>query len=270
MKCDRCDNEATVHEVKVHNRKRQERHLCETCAKALGMSIGGVAAGGLPGHIPITHLLNEFIAGQVQGSAAAPPAGQSRGDAPAGVCRSCGLTLNQFRQTGLLGCPDCYAAFESQLAPLLQKAHEGASQHIGKRPMRLRGPETGAAPAPAAAKPAARSTPARTSTSKPAATSEAAASPAAQPTPLPAPDPAVIEAALRQKLAEAVAAERYEEAAQLRDQIARVHQGPPPASPPAASTPAPAKAARKPSSATPRPPKNPPPKPGSGPGGPQS
>jgi protein arginine kinase activator len=228
VKCDRCDNEATVHELTVHNRKRQERHLCEACAKALGMAAGGAHAP--PGGIPITHLLNQFITSQIQGTAAPGPA-----QAPAGVCRTCGLTLNQFRQTGLLGCPDCYTAFESQLAPLLQKAHEGASQHTGKRPARLRNTEPAAPARPPAPT---RSAPARAAKSAPATPSPAS----------PAPDPTLIAATLRKKLAEAVADERYEDAAKLRDELLKLQ---------APAAPAPAKAARKPGS-SPRSPKSPP------------
>src|SRR5690606_38755704 len=42
----------------------------------------------------------------------------------------------QFRSTGLLGCPACYAAFESKLGPVLERAHEGAARHVGKAPRR--------------------------------------------------------------------------------------------------------------------------------------
>lgn len=235
VKCDRCDNEATVHELTVHNRKRQERHLCEACAKGQGMSAN--APPPPSGHIPITHLLNEFITSQVQGSAAAPSAAQ----APAGVCRSCGLTLNHFRQTGLLGCPDCYAAFESQLAPLLQKAHEGASQHVGKRPARLRGVDATAPVKP----PAATRTPSPRQP-KPAAPASAA----------PAPDPNLIAATLQKKLTDAIAEERYEDAAKVRDELLKLEQM-------MKSTPT--KAARKSSST--RAPKPPPAPPSSGPEG---
>lgn len=224
-----------MHELTVHNRKRQERHLCEACAKGQGMSAN--APPPPSGHIPITHLLNEFITSQVQGSAAAPSAAQ----APAGVCRSCGLTLNHFRQTGLLGCPDCYAAFESQLAPLLQKAHEGASQHVGKRPARLRGVD-----ATAPIKP-----PAATRTPSPRQPKPAA------PTATAAPDPNLIAATLQKKLTDAIAEERYEDAAKVRDELLKLEQM-------MKSTPA--KAARKSSST--RAPKQPPASPSSGPEGP--
>lgn len=53
---------------------------------------------------------------------------------PLGACPSCGMELAQFRNTGLLGCPECYRAFESVLAPLIERAHEGSTHHTGKSP----------------------------------------------------------------------------------------------------------------------------------------
>ena len=50
------------------------------------------------------------------------------------TCKECGLTFAQFRDTGLLGCPQCYSEFESELGPLLERTHEGGTHHIGKVP----------------------------------------------------------------------------------------------------------------------------------------
>ncbi|MEM9083749.1 MAG: UvrB/UvrC motif-containing protein [Planctomycetota bacterium] len=46
------------------------------------------------------------------------------------------MTFAQFRETGLLGCPACYRAFEKHLSPLLERAHDGGINHIGKVPAR--------------------------------------------------------------------------------------------------------------------------------------
>ena len=42
----------------------------------------------------------------------------------------------QFREQSLLGCADCYKAFETPLAPLLERAHESGTHHVGKMPRR--------------------------------------------------------------------------------------------------------------------------------------
>lgn len=119
MKCDRCDNESTVHEVTIHKGKKIEKHLCEKCAQEDGIAVQthAIPAG----------LLEQFTIGLTKQT---PKATRS----PA--CGQCGMTYAEFRQHGLLGCPDCYHAFEKQLVPLLERAQEGASEHFGKVPQR--------------------------------------------------------------------------------------------------------------------------------------
>jgi len=120
MKCEApgCQNEATVHEVVIRNGHKAERHLCEQHAQTEGVV-------NAP-HTPINELLTKFVMTQ---AGAQPP------EAPM-ACPTCGLTWNMFREKGLLGCPDCYDAFDEQLTPLLSRAHEGATHHVGKSPSR--------------------------------------------------------------------------------------------------------------------------------------
>lgn len=119
MKCDRCDNEATVHEVTIHKGQKVEKHLCEQCAQEDGIAVQSQS-------IPPS-LLQQFTVGIGQ---QAPKANR------APTCGNCGMTYTEFRQHGLLGCPDCYHAFEKQLVPLLERAQEGGTEHIGKTPHR--------------------------------------------------------------------------------------------------------------------------------------
>ena len=121
MKCEApgCQNEATVHEVVIKAGQKVERHLCEQHAQTEGV----VAAS----HAPINELLTKFVMSQAgaQQPPEAPPA-----------CPTCGTTWANFREKGLLGCPDCYETFEEQLTPLLSRAHEGGVHHTGKHPSR--------------------------------------------------------------------------------------------------------------------------------------
>ena len=94
--------------------------------------------------------------------------------------RYCGTSLQEFRASGRLGCAHCYAAFDQSLRELLRRVH-GATRHAGWRPV------------PAEAGPAGR--------------------------PEGAGDLAARLDALRGELARAVAAEAFESAAALRDQI---------------------------------------------------
>ncbi len=120
VKCDQCNNEATVHEVTVVNGKPAERHLCEACAREIGL----VASAPMP----VSEILQKIAGGQV---------GVAVPGAEGAACPACGTTFSEFKQSGRLGCPECYKALEKQLAPILDRAHQGAVHHVGKAPKRL-------------------------------------------------------------------------------------------------------------------------------------
>lgn len=199
MKCDRCENEATVHELRVENNVRREKHLCDQCARSEGITPQAPA--------PITALLSQFVTQQSPG---APAAGQPATPAAKVVCPGCGTNYAQFRQSGILGCETCYETFEGQLTPLIARAHEGGTHHAGKVPASS-GLVRPMAAIPAADQPA-----------KPAA-----AAPAKQ-------DERLIAdriALLKKKLTEAIAAEKYEQAAKIRDELHQLHGTQVPAAP---------------------------------------
>ncbi len=116
-KCDKCDKPATVFLTEIIDGNKIEKHLCEDCAAAEGITIKA--------SIPISQLLEDFILQSSDGE----QMGQLR-------CDVCGLTLSEFRNQGVLGCPNDYEAFKVALEPLLERAHEGATHHIGKVPHR--------------------------------------------------------------------------------------------------------------------------------------
>lgn len=121
MKCDNCNKTATVHLTEIRNGKKIEKHLCEQCA---------AQNEGLPvkAHTPINELLTNFVMAH---SGLQKDLGLN--------CEQCGITWAEFRQGGLFGCPHDYEVFERDLTPLLQRAHEGATHHVGKVPTRRGG-----------------------------------------------------------------------------------------------------------------------------------
>lgn len=121
MKCDNCNKQATVHLTEIKGGKKIEKHLCQECA---------AQSEGLPtkGHTPINELLTNFVL-----------AHSGLGKEATTKCEQCGITWAEFRQTGLFGCEHDYQLFERDLTPLLQRAHEGATHHVGKVPTRRGG-----------------------------------------------------------------------------------------------------------------------------------
>jgi protein arginine kinase activator len=123
MKCDNCNKQATVHLTEIKSGKKIEKHLCEQCA---------AQNEGLPvkSHMPINELLTNFVMAH---------SGLQQREAGSSACETCGITWAEFRQSGLLGCAQDYQQFEKDLAPLLHRAHEGGTHHIGKVPARRGG-----------------------------------------------------------------------------------------------------------------------------------
>ena len=114
--CQRCQQaKATVHITDTTPKKR-ERHLCEECAEKEGVIIKQ--------HPPTSNaILQEFLKFKV-----------GTGGAGDKSCPKCGRSFVEFQAKGLLGCPHDYEVFRSVLTPLLERAHEGATQHVGKVP----------------------------------------------------------------------------------------------------------------------------------------
>jgi protein arginine kinase activator len=50
----------------------------------------------------------------------------------ADACPGCGASLQDFRESGRLGCPECYRTFETPLRDLLRRLH-GSTHHVGER-----------------------------------------------------------------------------------------------------------------------------------------
>jgi protein arginine kinase activator len=48
------------------------------------------------------------------------------------TCPRCGGSLQDFRESGRLGCSECYRSFEVPLRDLLRRLH-GSTHHMGER-----------------------------------------------------------------------------------------------------------------------------------------
>jgi protein arginine kinase activator len=92
-RCDQCKQPAAVRFTQAEGGRVQRGYLCTACARARGLL-----------DIP------------------SPPA------ASAARCPSCGLSFAEFQHQGRLGCPECYAAFATELQPLLRQVHGRVEQ----------------------------------------------------------------------------------------------------------------------------------------------
>jgi protein arginine kinase activator len=120
MVCDLCGkNAATVHLTEIIDEQISELHLCEECSRkkssqmeqqfGLADLLAGLAEFGKPEEAVET----------------------------AGIkCSNCGLTYQDFKKSGRLGCSECYSSFKKYLIVLLKKIH-GSTQHLGKVPFKV-------------------------------------------------------------------------------------------------------------------------------------
>jgi protein arginine kinase activator len=120
MLCQSCNEQAaTIHLTEITEGLRAETHLCEACAQKQGLAVKS--------QIPINELLSTLLA--VQSESGAGP------DLSADIqCPSCGMTLKQFAEKSLLGCPHDYDVFSEQLKMIIERAHNGNTRHCGKTP----------------------------------------------------------------------------------------------------------------------------------------
>ena len=128
MTCDLCDEEASVFLTQIVDGQMQKVNLCETCAKAKGVTdpTGFALADlllGLGTEEPVSELNEEEAEEQVA----------LLDDHT--TCQTCGFSHAQFKKAGRLGCPKCYQVFGGGLETLLKAMHKG-TQHIGKVPER--------------------------------------------------------------------------------------------------------------------------------------
>lgn len=159
MKCESCKkHEATIVYTHIVDDQKKTLHLCSFCSseeqadqayKGAGVTVEKAA-------VDVGHL-------------------SSSESYSAKKCDFCGMSYEEFRKMGRLGCHQCYEAFWPQLERLLKRIH-GALKHTGKARVEERE--------------------------------------------LPSVEEELID--LRQQLQEAVEAEAYERAAELRDSIVQI------------------------------------------------
>ena len=122
MKCDFCDQKATVFLTQLVEGQMKKVCLCDGCAKERGVtdptgfSLGDLLLGGLPGG-----------PGMV-------PVGNFTGASGNGKpCVTCGFTLDDLKRVRRFGCSDCYGTFRDEVSQMVRGMHKGTS-HIGKVP----------------------------------------------------------------------------------------------------------------------------------------
>ena len=118
MKCTHCnEREANTHIKRIINGKREEMHLCEECARELGVM----------DEFNFEPFSAESLFSNLLG------AGAKALNTLTGIdrCTYCGSSWNDIADSGLLGCAHCYDKFEDRLTPGIEQLHS-RTKHVGK------------------------------------------------------------------------------------------------------------------------------------------
>lgn len=123
MKCQNCgEHDANFKYTEIVNGVKKEMSLCDICATKLGIA-------DVHFNIPINFssffgdLLNEYEESTFMPLLNNPK--QLK-------CADCGMTYDEFMNTGMFGCSHCYDAFSDKIEPVLKRLH-GSTNYIGRK-----------------------------------------------------------------------------------------------------------------------------------------
>lgn len=122
MLCQKCkQNNATSHVHYVRNGIVRDMYLCDSCAAEYKTAFSG--------DTDIFKMLSSFLNDNtVQFEKAVK-------------CDCCGTDFNTIRNTGKVGCSNCYSVFERELSPTVSRIH-GSTVHVGKKPCEVKAVST--------------------------------------------------------------------------------------------------------------------------------
>lgn len=133
MLCNECDkNKATIHVTKITNGVKVETYLCEECAKKqqvlLNMNIFKENQATKENLFSLKNLLAGMLDEKTSKESL------SKKD----TCEVCGMSFDEFRKVGKLGCSNCISVFRANIMPAIKNI-QGFELHAGKIPKRAGG-----------------------------------------------------------------------------------------------------------------------------------
>lgn len=148
-KCSVCgENEALIFVKVLVDESIEEKGLCAACAirymenREQFKGLETVDHRILEALEEMRTLLSSIVSsiGSI-GSHGVPAALHGRGktenrQTPDTRCRNCGLTFDQFKESGYFGCADCYQAFRESVRELLLEIERGG-RHRGRMPRKF-------------------------------------------------------------------------------------------------------------------------------------
>ena len=125
MLCDNCKSrEAKIYYTEIIDGVKKEQHLCEECAKKFSSFQTDIP--GLSKRFTLGTLLSSLLGGYEEKE-------QKKVEEKSLSCKHCHMTYEEFLQSGVVGCPKCYEAFQQPMKSCIKNI-QGAIKHTGKIP----------------------------------------------------------------------------------------------------------------------------------------
>jgi len=127
MNCNNCGREdANIKYTQIVNNIKKEMAVCEECAKELGLEME--LNFDMP--MDIQSFFSDFVKGYTDTST--DEVLESFNIVKEQKCSNCGIKYNDFLENGKLGCGYCYNIFSEKLDPILKNL-QGDSRHMGRK-----------------------------------------------------------------------------------------------------------------------------------------
>ena len=128
MLCQKCNkNEANVKYTEIINGEKNEMMLCEECSHKLGIN-------NMNFNIPIdfSNFFGGLLEDEIYNEKEFMPLFQKVKELK---CDSCNMTYDDFINKGKFGCPECYNVFSNKIDTLLNRLH-GSSKYLGRKALK--------------------------------------------------------------------------------------------------------------------------------------
>jgi protein arginine kinase activator len=126
--CELCGEEpATMHLLRVVDGTITHTHLCAQCAEGVAEQTDGLALV-----LAVPSVLRGLRRSSGDEEEVVDTADGSKEDS---FCGACGTTLSDLKESGMVGCANCYRVFADHLESTVRREAE-PTEHLGKMPLR--------------------------------------------------------------------------------------------------------------------------------------
>ena len=128
MLCQKCNkNEANVKYTEIINGEKKEMMLCEECSHKLGLD-------NINFNMPIdfSSFFGGFLEDEDYNSPEFMPLFQNIKELK---CDNCNMTYDEFINQGKFGCEKCYDVFSDKIDSILKRLH-GSNKYVGRKALK--------------------------------------------------------------------------------------------------------------------------------------